>query len=90
VRLEEPSDNEVVWGEITVNTIPHLNHLMEYIYAPFIENLKDEDWGVSEEEARREFLSHTSKFAEEVHEAIGLMSPGQELFKLETEEMARF
>ena len=76
VRLEESSDNEIIFGEITNNTVPHLNHMMEYIYSPFIENLKDTDWGQTEEEAIKEFQAHTNKFAEEVHEAIGLMSPG--------------
>lgn len=41
-----------------------------------MENLKDADWGQTEEEARKEFMTHTNKFGEEVHEAIGLMSPG--------------
>lgn len=49
---------------------------MEYIYIPFIDNLKNEDWGVTEEEAKKEFMTHTGKFGNEVKEAIGLMSPG--------------
>ena len=66
----------MLFGEITNNTIPHLNHMMEYMYSPFIENLKATDWGQTEDEAIKDFQAHTNKFAEEVHEAIGLMSPG--------------
>lgn len=83
IALNEPSDNDVLWGEITLNTIPHLNHMMEYLYNPFIELLKVEDWGATEQEQVKEYIDHTDKFAKEVKEAIGLMSPGQELFKLD-------
>lgn len=48
---------------------------MEYVYTPFIENLKKEDWGVIDEESKEEYLNHTKKFADEVGEAIKLMSP---------------
>jgi hypothetical protein len=41
IRCEEPTDNDMIWGEITSNTIPHLNHLMEYIYAPAIDKLSE-------------------------------------------------
>jgi len=80
---------ELIWGEITPNTVPHLNSLMENVYSQFISLLGKDDWGVCEEESKKEFLSHTEKFAEEVKESIKLMSPGQELFKLDPEESAR-
>ena len=35
-------------------------------------------WGVCENEAQGEFMTHTVKFASEVKDAIKLMSPGQE------------
>ena len=60
--------------------------MMEYIYSPLIETMKSEEWGVCEEEAKKEFINHTNKFTKEVNEAIDLMSPGQELFKLEPDE----
>ncbi len=41
VRLEEATDGDVICGEITTNTIPHLNHMMEYVYSPFIDGLKE-------------------------------------------------
>jgi len=41
INTAEPSDNDIIWGEITSNTIPHLNHLMEYVYAPAIDKLSE-------------------------------------------------
>jgi len=36
VKLEEPNDNEIIWGEITPHTIPQLRHLMKKVYVPFL------------------------------------------------------
>lgn len=55
VNLNEQCDNDVIFGEITPNTIPQLNQMMENVYCPFITNLRDEDWNVCEEESKREF-----------------------------------
>jgi len=41
IRTEEPTDNDIIWGEVTPNTIPHLNHFMEYIYSPAIDKLTE-------------------------------------------------
>lgn len=59
---------------------------MELIYNPFIGNLPNEEWGVCEDESKKEYLSFTQKFTLEVSDAIKLMSPGQELFKLEDDD----
>ena len=66
IKLEDATDGDVICGEITCNTIPHLNHMMEYVYSPFIEGLKEQDWGQTEEEAQKEFTAHTDKFTGEV------------------------
>ena len=63
---------------------------MENIYYPFIFNLEERDWGVCDDENKKEFLGHTKKFNQEVGEAIKLMSPGQELFRLDPDDLARF
>lgn len=67
---------------------------MEYVYNPAIDKLcepLDRDfWGKCNDESRIEFLSITSKFTKEVSEAIDLMTPGQELFKLDPEELAKY
>jgi len=64
-----------------------LNALMEYIYRPAIDNLTKDDWDKCEEESKLEFLAHTKKFGNEVEEAIKLMTPGTDLFKLDPERM---
>ena len=35
---------------------------MENIYHPFIFNLEERDWGVCDDENKKEFLGHTKKF----------------------------
>lgn len=49
---------------------------MENVYYPLIFSLEDREWGVSDEESRKEFMSYTKKFQQEVQEAMKLMSPG--------------
>jgi hypothetical protein len=66
VSLTEQSDNDVTWGEITPNTVPHLNSMMDNFYFPALEALAKEDWGVCEEELRGEFLVHSKKFGDEL------------------------
>jgi len=39
---------------------------MENVYQPFISSLKEDDWGVCEEEVVKEFETHTEKFSKEV------------------------
>lgn len=77
-----------------------MNSLMESVYARQIDHIiseriekgdhggksdKNSFWGVSEEEQIFEFQQHSSKFSAEVKEAINLMSPGTEQFKLDYE-----
>lgn len=57
------------------------------VYEPMLNSLKKDDWGVSDSEARTEFLNCTQKFKKEVSEAIKLMSPGEELFKIDEEDL---
>lgn len=63
LSLTVEADNELIWGEITPNTVPHLNSLMENVYTHFINHLTKDDWGVCEDESKKEFLSNTEKFA---------------------------
>lgn len=63
---------------------------MENVYYSLIFGLKGNEWGVCDEESSKEFLGHTKKFQSEVQEAMKLMSPGQELFKLDIDEQSKF
>jgi len=62
---------------------------MKKVYVPFLNQLNDDEWG-NEKEAKDGFLAQSNTFTKEVSEAKKLISPGQEQFKLEPEELARF
>ena len=62
---------------------------MDCVYQPFIEQLKPEDWGVCEEEIVKEFTIHSDKFSKELQEAITLMNPDKEMFKLNADELQK-
>lgn len=63
---------------------------MDMVYEPMLSSEKNTDWGVSDVEARKEFLGLTEKFKGEVKEAVNLMAPKQENFKIDPEELARY
>ena len=60
--------------------------MMDYIYDPLINAENNNDWGMSEDEARKEFTMHIEKFKREVVEAMKLMEPGKEHFEIKPEE----
>jgi hypothetical protein len=64
--------------------------MMEMVYDPMLSSDKNTDWGVSDVDARKEFLNLTDKFKKEVKEAIDLMAPKQENFKIDPEDLAKF
>lgn len=43
-------DAEVLFGEISENSVVQLNTLMNNIYKPLIDKLTPEDWGVCDAE----------------------------------------
>lgn len=70
-----------------------LNSLMEGVYSRQIDHIISEKvnfWGVAEEEQVIEFQQHSNKFSSEVREAINLMSPGTEHFKLDYDTIASY
>lgn len=62
--------------------------MIEYIYDPLISSDKH-DWGFTDPESKKEFMSYTEKFKKEVSEALKLMEPGQEHFKIKSDELQR-
>ena len=66
VNLQEITDNEVLWGEVSPHCVAQLNNLMENVYYPMIFSLDDKEWKECDEESKREFLGHTKKFQQEV------------------------
>jgi len=69
------SDDTVLFGEISKNSVNSLNVIVNNVFKPLVEDLKAEDWGDCEDEQRKEFLQVFDKFANELREAIrSLMS----------------
>lgn len=73
---------------MTPNPVRVLSYMIEYIYDPLI-NGEKHDWGLTDQESRKDFINQTDKFKREVHEALKLMEPGQEHFKIKSEELQR-
>lgn len=64
------NDSEVLFGEISENTVTTLNTLINNIYKPMIDKLDASDWGVCESDQKKEFLTTFDKFAKELQEAL--------------------
>jgi hypothetical protein len=69
---------------VTPNPVRVLNYMIEYIYDPLL-NGEKHDWGQTDHESKKEFVVQTEKFKKEVREALKLMEPGQEHFKIRPE-----
>jgi hypothetical protein len=78
----------MLFGEVTPNPVRVLKYMIEYIYDPLISADKH-DWGLTDAESKKEFMSYTEKFKKEVMDALKLMEPGQEHFKIRPEELQR-
>jgi dynein heavy chain len=90
INLNETSDSELFWGELTQNPIKIMSVLMDAVYEPLINSEKNDfEWGLADQEAQEEFKNYSEKFKNELEEAINLMSPSQELFKLEKDQVDR-
>ena len=50
VNLNSANDNDVLFGEISENTIYSLNTIINSVYKPLVDKLDGADWGVCEEE----------------------------------------
>ena len=58
---------------------------------PYVRKLKNPAfWGHSEADNQKEFQECTAKFTSEVGDAIKLMKPGNETFKLDTAMMEKY
>lgn len=88
ININETNNEEVLFGEVTPNPVRVLSYMIEYIYDPLI-NGEKHDWGLTDSDSKKEFVIQTEKFKKEVHEALKLMEPGQEHFKIKSEELQR-
>jgi len=63
-------DNEVLFGEVSEHTVTSLNTIINQVYKPLVDKLEVADWGVCEDEQKKEFTSVFDKFANELKEAL--------------------
>lgn len=50
------NDNEVLFGEISEHTVTSMNTIINFVFKPLLEKLEPTDWGVCEEEQKKEFV----------------------------------
>lgn len=77
------TDSDVLAGEIPALAVNALEVLLNNVLIPMIDNMSPADWGVCEEEHKKEFLIHTKKFSQDIHEAIDTISGGTPLAKID-------
>jgi len=76
VNTHEGYDNEVLFGELSPNTIVQIDGVMNNIYEPMINAIDNPEWGECSEEFKQEFLLVTKKFANDLGETIKSLSNG--------------
>lgn len=70
ITATNTNDNEVLFGEVSEHTVTSLDTMINLIYKPLINQLDVKEWGVCEEEQKKEFRSVFDKFANELKEAL--------------------
>ena len=75
-------DSDVLAGEIPFNAVNVFEVLLNDVLIPMIDN--ETNWGVCEEENKKDFLKYTKKFSQDLHEAIDILSGVIELEKLDS------
>lgn len=70
VNVNNGNDSEVIFGEISAHTVTSLNTIINQVYKPMVDRLPAADWGVCEDEQKKEFNSVFEKFASELKEAL--------------------
>lgn len=65
------NDNDLLFGEISENTVTSLNIVINQVFKPLLDKLEpQQDWGFCEEEQKKEFSQVFDKFALELKEAL--------------------
>lgn len=63
-------DDEVMFGEVSEHTVTSLNTTINGVFKPLVENLTKAEWGVCEDEQKKEFSQVFDKFSNELNEAL--------------------
>jgi hypothetical protein len=70
VNVNMGNDNEVLFGEISEYTVTSLNVIINNVFKPLVDRLEPADWGVCEDEQKKEFTQVFDKFALELKDAL--------------------
>jgi hypothetical protein len=70
INQQQGCDDTVLFGEISESTVTSLNTVINQVYRPLIGSLGTNDWGVCEEEQKKEFNQVFTKFAKELTDAL--------------------
>jgi hypothetical protein len=70
VNVNGQNDNEVLFGEISEHTVTSLNVIINQVFKPLVDRLEPVDWGVCEDEQKKEFTQVFDKFANELKDAL--------------------
>jgi dynein heavy chain len=70
VNVNGTNDNEVLVGEVSEHSVTALNTTINQVFKPLVDNLAKPEWGVCEDEQKKEFTSVFDKFANELREAL--------------------
>jgi dynein heavy chain len=75
VKLDVGSDGDLLFGEIAANPLESLDASLGNLYLPFLRR-QGNDWGVCDNEQKKEFLDGFDKFSGELSEAVSSLSGG--------------
>jgi dynein heavy chain len=64
------NDDDVLFGEVSEQSVTALNTTINSVFKPLVDNLSKSEWGVCEDEQKREFGQVFEKFANELSEAL--------------------
>jgi C4-type Zn-finger protein len=59
-----------MFGEVSEHTVTSLNTTINGVFKPLVENLTKAEWGVCEDEQKKEFSQVFDKFSNELNEAL--------------------
>ena len=66
ISVTGTNDSEVLFGEISENSVFALNTIVNSVYKPLVDKLDNSDWGSCEQEQKKEFMQTFDRFAREV------------------------
>lgn len=70
VNTNGTNDSEILFGEVSEHSVTALNTTINQVFKPLVDQLGKNEWGVCEDEQRKEFSSVFDKFANELSEAL--------------------